>query len=254
MEMLKIQQLLTKYYDGATTEDEEKEIQHFFSTAVVPDSLKLEASFFIHLARLKDEEPTHGIDADWVLEKAKYNKNAGRKVRLSTRYYWPVAASFFLLITAIWMAIDVRHRQAREQEHEIAVLREEVRELKQVLATNASVSDRLRVVSQEFDSTKDKGAIESLINTLVNDDNINVRLAACESLYRFRYEARVKAAYLNALSQESDPMVQFILIDVLILLQEKGADREFRRLLQSDSTSPEVRENAARGLADLNNM
>jgi hypothetical protein len=60
----------------------------------------------------------------------------------------------------------------------------------------------------------------------------------------FRDQPGVLDAATQAISEESSPMVQIALIDLLIAIQEKKALEALRNLIELNKTNPTVREYA----------
>ena len=94
-------------------------------------------------------------------------------------------------------------------------------------------------------------AVQTLIHTLDADPNPNVRLAACEALFRLRADPRVGPALVEALPLQTDPNVQITLIEMLVQLREKRAVPQLQQLSQQPEALPAVRQQAASGLGQL---
>jgi len=117
----------------------------------------------------------------------------------------------------------------------------------------ASASQRLQLVSQAPAAVVEPNdpAVLTLIHTLDTDPNPNVRLAACEALFRLRADPRVGPALVEALPLQTDPNVQITLIEVLVTLREKRAVPQLEQLAQKPSVLPAVRQQAESGLGQL---
>ena len=249
----KIDHLLQKYYDGETTVAEENELKSFFNqTLLLPDYLKPHAAQFNYFTKESETKLDKYLSDDWLfekIEKPEAPKNAFNWG--STLQYWRVAASIALLLVAFWAGNHYRNRLTTQQNPELASLRQELQEMKQVLQTNSSASDRIRVVSQEYDTSQDEEVIALLINTLNKDPNINVRLAACEALYQFKDNKMVRTAFIQALQKQNDPLIQITLIDILIGLKEKKAIEPLKALSEKENLLPAVKQKAQQGIGTL---
>jgi anti-sigma factor RsiW len=116
----------------------------------------------------------------------------------------------------------------------------------------ATASDRLRLISEvSTQVTPGDPAVQALIHTLDADPNPNVRLAACEALFRLRADPRVGPALVEALPLQTDPNVQITLIEMLVQLREKRAVPQLQQLSQQPEALPAVRQQAASGLGQL---
>ncbi|WP_375435659.1 HEAT repeat domain-containing protein [uncultured Hymenobacter sp.] len=116
----------------------------------------------------------------------------------------------------------------------------------------ATASRRIQLVAEAPASVQPGDpAIQVLINTLNADPNPNVRLAACEALYRLRADPRVGPALVQALPNQNDPNVQITLIELLVALRDKRAVPTLERLSRQSDALPAVRQQAASGLGQL---
>ncbi|WP_022822446.1 HEAT repeat domain-containing protein [Hymenobacter norwichensis] len=116
----------------------------------------------------------------------------------------------------------------------------------------ATASRRISLVA-EAPATLQPGdpAVQVLINTLNADPSPNVRLAACEALYRLRADPRVGPALVQALPNQRDPNVQITLIELLVALRDKRAVPTLERLSRQQDALPAVRQQAQNGIGLL---
>ena len=116
----------------------------------------------------------------------------------------------------------------------------------------ATASRRIQLVA-EAPATVQPGdpAVQVLINTLNADPSPNVRLAACEALYRLRADPRVGPALVQALPNQRDPNVQITLIELLVALRDKRAVPTLERLSRQPDALPAVRQQAENGIGLL---
>ena len=117
----------------------------------------------------------------------------------------------------------------------------------------ATASERLQLVSQAPAAVVEPGdpAVLTLIHTLDTDPNPNVRLAACDALFRLRADPRVGPALVEALPLQTDPNVQITLIETLVTLREKRAVQPLEQLARQPEVLPAVRQQAESGLGQL---
>ena len=116
-----------------------------------------------------------------------------------------------------------------------------------------SASQRLALVAQAPAAVAEPGdpAVLTLIHTLDTDPNPNVRLAACEALFRLRSDPRVGPALVEALPLQTDPNVQITLIETLVTLRQKSAVPQLEQLTKQPEVLPAVRQQAESGLGRL---
>ena len=135
-------------------------------------------------------------------------------------------------------------------------LRREVHEMRQMLAISLldqqSPTERLRGVNLSYGlENPDSHTIKALIDTLNNDPNINVRLAAVDALYLFYDSPSVKEAIIQSLSRQESPFLQAALVDILVSVRERQALESFKKLIAANELDPKVREKLEQGIEEL---
>ena len=245
-----VETLLERYYKGATSESETKYLFDLLITAKdLPDHLKEDKAVIIALNRQKEVELDAIHNDDWLLQKVRVSKDEipGQK-HVAIRKLWIAAAIAVVISGSFLISLSYLHFRSKGQETEIAGLRKDLQEIKQVLLTSSSSSNRIGAVSRNFDPGRDEQVIDLLIKALDSDENINVRLAACESLYQFRSNEKARDAFIQSLQKQTDPVVQLLLIDVLIGMKEKKAMKQLKQLKLKQGVLPDVRQKAEQGL------
>ena len=147
-------------------------------------------------------------------------------------------------------------RSARNGHEEIAGLRAEVHEMRQMvtisLLKQQSASERLKGVSWSSLVTRpDPEFLSTLIHTLNHDPNIDVRLAAVDALARFAGYSAIRRDLVKSLPRQDSPLVQISLIDLLVQLHEHQSIDVLKQLADDDDQDPQVRDRARWGLQRL---
>ncbi|MBC5993955.1 HEAT repeat domain-containing protein [Pontibacter cellulosilyticus] len=252
--------LLDKYYEGNTTLAEEAWLREYFTQEQeLPEHLRKHAVQFNGLAQQQEILLDESITDDWLLAKIEKPEQQQKGKQLfmplaSGAKVWRVAASILLLLGVFWAGFYFAKQQTVSQENEMAALRQDVKDLKEALATpenSYSASERIQLVSQEFDKAPDDAVVDALISTMNHDTNVNVRLAACEALYQFKENRKVREAFIQALKQQSDPLMQITLIDMLVNMKEKRAVQPLQELAEKKNLLPIVKDKAAQGVGIL---
>jgi hypothetical protein len=115
-----------------------------------------------------------------------------------------------------------------------------------------SASDRIQLVTNSTKEPQaDDNTVQVLLNTLNFDPNPNVRLAACEALYRLRDAPGVREGLANSLPIQTDPNVQIALIDMVVSLRVHRAVPQLQRLAKKADALPVVRAQAEAGIGKL---
>jgi hypothetical protein len=139
---------------------------------------------------------------------------------------------------------------------EVRELSREVRDLRQMvtlsLLQQQSASERLKGVSwsNQLDRPGDE-VVTALIDTLMHDTNVNVRLASIDALKRFAERDIVRRAAVEALDTQKSPLVQMALIDFVVETQDHAALGALRRLSGDAQVNEAVRARAMWGIDQL---
>jgi len=142
------------------------------------------------------------------------------------------------------------------QSNEVTELRRELYQTQQMVAVSLmqqqSASDRLKGVNWSYQLQQPGGEVLSaLLDTLMHDPSVNVRLATVEALRQFGNEPVVRRGLVQAIAHEESPMVQVALIDLAVDLREKESIGTLRQLVTDQNLNGSVRQSAERGLEEL---
>ncbi|GAB3202939.1 cytoskeletal protein RodZ [Pontibacter aydingkolensis] len=255
-----ISALLDKYYEGNTSLAEEAWLREYFTQEQeLPEHLRAHAAQFKSIAKQQEVQLDESITDDWLLAKIEEQaqQSEGRQRFMPwvfTGKVWHVAASILLMLGIFWTGFYFAKQQTDMQSNEMAALQQNIKELKTALATantSYSASERIQLVSQQTELEPDEEVIEALISTMNHDANVNVRLAACEALYQFKDSRKVREAFIKGLKQQSDPLMQITLIDMLVGMKEKRALQPLQELTEKKNLLPVVKDKAAQGIGIL---
>jgi hypothetical protein len=176
-----------------------------------------------------------------------------RFVRIGT-YGLQFAAVAAVLVLGIGIGRQTAPPPAPDPQ--LAMLREELRGMRQMvtlsLLQQQSASERLKGVS--FTSQIERPGSEvtvALLDTLMHDANVNVRLATIDALKRFAASENVRRGVLDALTRQTSPLVQIALIDYVVETNDRGAASTLRRLSSDPMLDQAVRGRAAQALQQI---
>lgn len=250
MDQTHIQHLLDRLNSGEASEAELAEIE----SCIENGSLQLEdvrdlATLQGQVHRLHDPSPSASMDAGFYQMLATYQEKSRRSWRKQF-FYWPAFAPKLALASAtlmIGLAAGYFLRTAPVQrDQQIEVLSQQVADLQEMMMLsmleNGSTTERLKAVTltQEMDDASKK-VTSALIQTLNNDENVNVRLAALEALKPYATDSSVREALIRSIGAQASPLVQISLAELMVALQEKAAVKEFERIVESEKTPAEVK-------------
>src|SRR5262245_23916654 len=139
---------------------------------------------------------------------------------------------------------------------EIAAVRSEMRELREMVSLSLmqqqSASERLKGVTWTGQLDRPSGEVVSaLLDALMHDPNVNVRLATIDALERFASRDEVRRGAIDAVQRQASPLVQIALIDFMVKTNERESAPTLRRLAMDPQVNDAVRARAAWGLQQL---
>ena len=248
----RIKELLQKYYDANTSLTEEEELRKAFkSNDLLEESLRADGELFLMMTAMASETTQQELQGEVEDEKViPFQSNT------TTGMTWSraIAAGISILIIGVFAGWIIGNQGANDTE--IAGLQKDISEMKQLVALTQlqkeSASDRIMATYEikKLDSAVDE-ILNALIYTFYNDKNANVKNAAAEALFKFGNQDKVRKAFIKGLSNESDPVLQIKLIDMLVGLDEKRALPKLQEMTQQDSQMKIVKQKAAQGIGKL---
>ena len=139
---------------------------------------------------------------------------------------------------------------------EVMVSNDETAEVRQklvlTLLEQPSANQRLQGVGEANKlGNVDEIVIKALLQTLNNDSNVNVRLAAIESLTNYVDNPEVRQGLVQSIPNQESPMVQITLANLMVALQEEASIQPFKKLLkekQLDTTVKKQIENSIKSI------
>jgi len=175
---------------------------------------------------------------------------------------WQMAVSFALLVMGVGVGYSIRPGQAKTDvetgsgANEVAQLRGEISNMRQMVALSLlqqqSAGDRLRGVSYAYQvPPSDTQVLSALLATVNTDPNVGVRLAAVDALHGFGANQVTRAAVIQSIRKQDQPMVQIALIDLLVDLHETEAKPELAKLAADDKVNESVRQHAKEAIGKL---
>jgi hypothetical protein len=174
--------------------------------------------------------------------------------------WWPrqplvqLAAAAALVVLGI--GVGRAGRAPAAPADDIASLHGELREMRQMITLSLmqqqSASDRIKGVAWSS-RLEEPGSevVSALLDTLLHDPNVNVRLASIDALARFADQQQVRQGAVDALQSPSSPLVQIALIDFVVGAREKGSIDALRKLAADPALNESVRVRASQGLDRL---
>lgn len=262
MECKNIQNILIDFIEGNISSDIKVQIEeHLLTCKTCRTEHKQLRQLLDDMLIFEDEQPNEQLKVDFytMLENEKENISVA-KTKTNTSYklsklnlnFLKYAASSVVLL-GIGFLLGTNSQIKSKQASEIASLRSDLYSMQQT-ATMASLSQstasqRLNAINLINEQIKsDEKTVNVLINTLRNDENINVRMAAANALVKYSEKEEVRDVFIDVLDKEEDPALQITLINLLTQIQDIRAKKTFEKILNNSNTIPVVKEQAQEGL------
>lgn len=195
------------------------------------------------IEKSKDQEVPAHIQV--AVKQAVYEEQANLQKGFSWMH---VAAAVVILVLGFSLG-RIGDSDAPDNSAELLALRDEISSLKDATLTSSlkrySASDRILAVSQIEQSPEiNPELISTLVTTLNSDESPNVRYAAMQALTNYLDTEQVRYELVKSLETQTDPLIQISLITILVEAQEKSARVPMKKLLETEETLPEVKQQA----------
>ncbi len=262
MEAKNIEQQLIDFIDGNLTVEERQKVQKYIDTdETIKKEYEALKSLLGAFNKVEEVQPSNKLRSNFHEMLAEEKQLQELKVisinKSESDFNWKrafqIAASFLLVFLGYFAG---NYGANKEASKEITELKTETVQLKSqmtlAMLENNSASTRIQAVnfSEELEEV-DTTIITALIDRMQYDDNINVRLAAAEALYRFSDSELVKTAFIDALETVKEPDLQIAIIQFLVDIQEKRAIEPMRQLLDQPETPEFVKAQANSGISEI---
>lgn len=166
------------------------------------------------------------------------------------------AASLLIVGVLVGRAWPEAPRTQAQPQAEIAEVRSELRDMRQMLTLSLlqqqSATERLRGVNwtAQIDRPGNE-VVTALLDTLLHDPNVNVRLAAIDALRRFSDRTDVRIGAREAVHDNTAPLLQVAAIDFMVETRDPEASALFTQLVADVNVDAAVRDRAQWGLGRL---
>jgi hypothetical protein len=272
MNCKRMKDLLADYLASELDEKPLAEAQaHLAGCAACREELESLSAVWTKLGVLPKEQPSAALRSRFYDMLEAYKENLGKSGAavkplhsisswlnrlMPRRPAYQLALAFALIIAGLGSGYLLNIGPRSSARTEVAGLKQQVDEMRRTVAVSmlkqASPSERLMGVSwsSRLDRPGDE-IIAALLETLDHDSNVNVRLAAIDALYLFYDHPEVKDGLVHSLAQQTSPLVQLSLIDLLVGIRERRAVKALGLLIQDHKINPKVKKRAELGLAQL---
>jgi hypothetical protein len=170
--------------------------------------------------------------------------------------FWQGAAAAAVLVVGVFIGRASASHELSAGDPQIGALRTELGEVREILTLSLlqqqSASERLKGVSStaQLDEPGNE-VVAALLDTLMHDENVNVRLATIDALQRFAARDVVRRGAIAALPRQTSPLVQIALIDFVAQSAAVEGTATLRAIAHDSKANDAVRTRATRALQQL---
>jgi HEAT repeats len=259
MEQERISELVVKYNEGLADPVEISLIEQLIEEGRIDLSQLHELNRLDGLVMsIKTPLPSTDLDDDFY-QMLKTVKARGKGFSWSRFFAWPEFAprlAFASVTLVLGFLGGYLLFPSRSSSKEVSELKSEVLQMKEMmmfsLLEKESATERLKAVSltSEMSSVSDK-ITTALLQTLNNDENINVRLEALEALKPFVLDSRIRSELVRSISKQESPLVQIALAELMVQLQEKSSVKELKKILENENTPRDVKKQIEKSIKTM---
>jgi hypothetical protein len=248
------EKLFDLVHDNLSPEEREEVIRDLEKSGISNEEIESIHSVNQLIEQISAPEPTERMDKRFyaMLEEEQRKALLGdQDIKQNKRFFdlsdkpgLRIAAGISLFILG-WFASGW-FGSTSGNNNELTNLSGEVRQLKETLVLTmiqqSSPVERIKAVNMvsKFDNANSQ-IIESLIKVLNNDSNDNVRLLALDALIKYSDVPEVREGLVASISNQTSPMIQLRLAEIMLALNEKSAVPEFQKVLQNANLNYNVR-------------
>ncbi len=267
MDINKVKELMIDYLSDTLSSEERLAFEKFLSEhpSYQKELDELSSSWDL-FGMLETPEPSKKMDDQFYAMLHKNIKNVSPKSSFSLNSFFDPVIAFFSSINKQWMyrlamlivGLGLGYALSSSEDNTInsqmvQLETQEVREsLVLTLLEQPAASKRMQAFNEtnKLEKVNEK-LVQALLKTLNNDENVNVRLAAIESLLLFADEPFVREGLIKSIRYQDSPIVQVTIAKAMVALQEKGARKELHKLLEKEDLNSSVREELEKSVKSL---
>jgi hypothetical protein len=249
MEQNRIDELVAKYNEGLADPAEVQQLEKLIENGLVDlTSLRYLNKLDEQLVKIEPPQTSLAMDDKfYAMLREEKRKTASSFSFTMPSWSWlapRLAFSFTLVVVGFGSGYLLSNKESDGKE--VASLTKEIVELREMMMLSMiekeSATDRLKAVSLASDMDNvSQQVTTALFQTLNNDPNVNVRLAALEALLPYAKEPKVREKLVLSIAKQDSPIIQTSLAEIMVQLQEKTSVKELEKIIQDDKTPLDVK-------------
>ena len=231
---------LTKFLGGDSEHLDPKE------TNFLEEDLNIYQTIWEDLGDIPRPEPTESMDIKFQAMLSGYKTARTKRPRILD-----VLGSYFQVhwqpaLVMLIVGLGIGYLTSSRSNEEIKEMASELDDMKKMMLYSMieqpKANDRIKAVNLTKElTTIDDQMIAVLKSTLIEDENINVRISAIETLTKYWENPRARMALVESIQFQSSPLVQSAIADAIVSLREKSAINEIEKLLQKEDINEGVK-------------
>ncbi|WP_051360003.1 HEAT repeat domain-containing protein [Adhaeribacter aquaticus] len=264
----KLEQLLADFMANTASEADKENLEKALEKEQVQATELADIkSFWLKMEQLPEPAPSASLRSNFyqMLAEEKHKQKAtNRWQQLATNFFKNIGAEVSLgklayscIVLSLGVALGFWfNREQRQEVEKLATLTSEMQQMKKMmmltLLKQPAATDRLKAVNLTSDFKKaDNKVINALLQTLNQDPDVNVRLAAIEALYQHANDPVAREGLVLAITKQDSPLVQLALADVMVAMQEKESVQQLKKLLKKEDLNEAVKQKVEQSIQVL---
>ncbi|MEO0507029.1 MAG: HEAT repeat domain-containing protein [Bacteroidota bacterium] len=214
------------------------------------------------LSALDSPEPSEAMDDAFIKMLDTAERKQAKKREPSLWHTWrqiftpSLAFGTLLLLVGLGVGYWFSPKENSIPQNNAVVVEGETEAVRQklvlTLLEQPSANQRLDGVNEANKIKEvDDMVISALLQTLNNDPNVNVRLAAIESLANYVDKPIVRQGLVQSIAQQESPLVQVTLANLMVALQEKSSIEPFKQLLKEKQLDTTVKKQIQKSINSI---
>lgn len=260
----KYNELVIGWLDNDLSPSQEKELDKLIAEGII-SSVDLDEfrKMYFDMQQIPSPEPPETMPVNfyrWLNKHTHTNPLSITKILSGIYSYFDRMrirrTAFAFLILVIGFTAGLAYHVNTIRTREIRNLNDEIVSMKSMmvltLLEQSSSFDRLKAVSLSAGiDNRDEQVMNALFNTLNNDPNVNVRLAALEALATRGKNPKVRKMLVQSIDRQQSPIIQVAMADVMLNLDDKNSIPELRQLLNKTDLNETVRQHIQHTITKL---
>jgi len=250
MEEIKIRALIARYNQGIADDAEKSLLEQMVEDGLI----QLEDFNDIHslhneLLNTEVPSPSQKLDEHFYAMLRNEKKKINPLLSIREFFAWPqvmVRLGTAVILLLIGVAVGRYFVPEPTVNGQVENLRQEIGDLKEMMMLSLlekdEATERLKAVNLTQDMREVSAKVtHALFQTLNQDANVNVRLAALEALKPYAYDSGIREELIRSIVKQDSPLVQIALAELMAALQEKSSLKELEKILQDEKTPADVK-------------